>query len=470
MHTTSTATIDAPPVQNAHFAAKRRFFDEGHTRGYSFRESQLRTLLKLLQYHESEICEALHADLHKGHAEAYLTEVGVLKAEVKHTLSHLSTWMATRKVSTPLVLAPGTSEVTWQPRGVVLIIAPWNYPFQLAIAPLIGAIAAGNCAVIKPSEETPHTSALLRRLVEQYFSTDYISVVEGIGQEIVPALLDAHRWDHVFFTGSPSVGSAVAQQCARALTPCTLELGGKSPGIVEQSAHLRNAARRLVFAKFTNAGQTCVAPDYLLVQEGVKDEFLMECTRAIRQFYGDDPALSPHYGRMVNRRHFDRVAAYIGQGRVQYGGQCMSEQRYIAPTILCDVDPDSPVMRNEIFGPVWPILTWREPTDLPAIISRNNHPLALYVFTRNKSFKEYVLSRTQFGGGCVNNALIHLGNPELPFGGLMSSGSGNYHGYNSFCCFSHERSMLHSPSWGEPNLKYPPYSSWTLKLLKRLMG
>ncbi|MFN2424687.1 MAG: aldehyde dehydrogenase [Cryomorphaceae bacterium] len=466
-------TLTSPPptsIENAHFDAKRRFFDSGHTRTYSYRIAQLKALLKGIERHEDAISKAVFQDLHKSEAEAYITEIAVTKEEIKHTLNHLREWMQAEKRNTPLVLQPSSSRIIYEPKGVVLIIAPWNYPFQLAIAPLIGAIAAGNCAVVKPSEEAPATAVVIETLINDMFSNDYISVVQGLGHEVVPAMMKAHDFNHIFFTGSPAVGSIVAKQAADKLTPTTLELGGKSPGIVDASADLKTAARRLVFAKFTNAGQTCVAPDYLLLHSSIKDKFLAEAKKCIVDFYGKDPQKSKDYGRMVNSKRFNAVSALIGDGTVIYGGQTDAADKYIAPTLIEGADLDSPVMQEEIFGPVWPVHVWNERKDLLEITRRMRYPLACYVFTTDKATEKLVTEQVEFGGGCVNNALLHLANPDLPFGGVQESGSGNYHGWHSFAAFSHTKSILKSATWIDPRMKYPPFGKWKLGWLKRLMG
>ncbi len=465
-----TMTPSQATAADAKFSAKRRFFDRGHTRAYGFRTAQLKALLKGIERHEDAVIKAAYEDLHKSEAEAYITEIAVTKEEIKHTLHHLKDWMQPERRDTPLVIQPSSSKIMYEPKGVVLIIAPWNYPFQLAFAPLVGAIAAGNCAVIKPSEEAPATAAVIETLVKDVFAEDYVSVVQGLGHEVVPAMMKAHDFNHIFFTGSPAVGSMVAKQAAEKLTPTTLELGGKSPGIVDASADLKVAVRRLVFAKFTNAGQTCVAPDYLLVHTSVKEKFLTEAIKCIEDFYGKEPQKSADYGRMINAKRFNTVSAFIGDGKLIYGGQTDAADKYIAPTLIEVESLDSPVMREEIFGPVWPVLTWNERSDLLEITRHMRYPLACYVFTGDKATEKLVTEQIEFGGGCVNNALIHLANPDLPFGGIQGSGSGNYHGRHSFTAFSHAKSILKSATWADPRIKYPPFGKWKLSWLRRLMG
>lgn len=470
METLTPTPVPTVASAQAHFDAKRQFFDAGHTRSIGFRKSQLKALSKAIEAHKEDVLKALFTDLHKSEAESFITEIAVLQEEIKFTIAHLREWIEPDKRSTPLVLQPSSSRVVYEPKGVVLIIAPWNYPFQLALAPLIGAIAAGNCAVIKPSEEAPATATAIERLIADTFAEEFVSVVQGLGHEVVPALMRDFDFNHIFFTGSPAVGSIVAKQAAEKLTPTTLELGGKSPGIVDEGANLKVAAQRLVFAKFTNAGQTCVAPDYLLLHEKIKDPFLKEAKAAIERFYGKDPKKSGDFGRMVNEKRFKAVSAFLTDGKVVHGGQSDAADLYIAPTILDAVSIDSPVMREEIFGPVWPILTWRDRKDLLAITRRARYPLACYTFTSDKRTEEFVIDNIEFGGGCINNALIHLANPDLPFGGVQESGSGNYHGWHSFAAFSHAKSILKSATWPDPSLKYPPFGKWKMGWLKRFMG
>ncbi len=452
------------------FDLKRTYFDAGHTRTLAFRQKQLKSLLDGIRKHESEILQALHSDLAKSETEAFATEIGMLYAEINHTLRHLKTWMRKKSVATPLILQPSRSFVMYEPLGVVLIISPWNFPFQLSMAPLIGAIAAGNCMVIKPSEEAPATSKIIETLIANTFPKEYISVVNGPGHEVVPALMEQYDFNHIFFTGSPAVGSKIAQAAAKKLTPVTLELGGKSPAIVDATANLKVTAKRLTLSKFTNAGQSCVASDYLLVHTSVKKELIREIELAITSFYGSEPKTSPDYGRMVNEKRFDAVTAFLENGRIIMGGQSDKTERYIAPTVMDGINPDAPVMKEEIFGPVWPVLTWDSFDDILRITRENRYPLACYYFGTDKTLEKNMLEKIEFGGGCINNALVHLGNPDLPFGGVQSSGSGRYHGWYSFECFSHSKSVLKSATWIDPFVKYPPYTSFKLKLLRKLFG
>ncbi len=445
---------------------KRIFFDSGGCRSFAFRKKALKALFKSIKAHEPRIIEALAKDLHKSEAESYATEIGILYMEINHTLAHLRDWIKTIRQPTPLALQPSSSHIKYQPKGVVLIISPWNFPFLLCLAPLVGAIAAGNCALLKPSEDAPYTSSVIHELISQTFPEEYISVVLGAGQEIVPDLLEQFTFNHIFFTGSPGVGSIIAAQAAKKLTPVTLELGGKSPGIVSATANLKVAARRLVSGKFTNAGQICVAPDYLLVEKSVKDAFVVEVRKALTSFFGEDPRKSPDYARIINQKRFDIIAGYLHKGRILVGGITDKGSLYIAPTLIDEVDMNDPVMQEEIFGPVWPIITWESRAELLEISRRNRYPLACYFFGSDKKLENFVMENIEFGGGCVNNTLLYWANQALPIGGVMSSGSGQYHGWYGFTCFSHAKSILRSGTWIDPSVRYPPFSKTKIKLLR----
>ncbi len=469
MDTTVEALINSSATQ-ARFTEKQRFFATGQTRPHAFRQQQLRLLMRAIHRYEDDILRALHQDLGKPEFEAYTSEIALVYEEIHYTLKRLKRWMKPRRVSTSLVHFPSSSRVIPEPLGVVLIIAPWNYPFQLAMAPLIGAIAAGNCAVIKPSEETPHTALLIEKIIGEVFPEDYMSVVQGEGAQVVPELMETHRFDHVFFTGSVPVGRIIAQQAAPSLTPVTLELGGKSPAVVDASANLRVTARRLMWAKCFNAGQTCVSPDYLLVHHSVKEKMVAELKQALVDFYG--PIVSPDtvdYGRIINEKRFDTLVGYLEQGRVLAGGQTDRDHLFIAPTLLDEVAMDSLVMQEEIFGPILPLLTYQTLEDAREIIEQNPYPLSFYVFTKDPTVERYFTEHIQFGGGAINNALIHLSNPNLPFGGIGTSGTGSYHGKRSFDTFSHEKSMMKTRFFFDAPMKYPPYTDQKLSWVKRLL-
>ena len=448
-------------------AELRQTFNSGHTRHLSWRREQLRALKRAVEANEQKLLAALHADLGKPEVEAYAGEVGFLTGEIDYTIKHLSAWAKPEKVKTPLVNHPGKSEVLREPLGVVLVIGPWNYPIQLVLAPLVGAIAAGNCAVLKPSELAPASSAIVTELVEQALDSRAVRVIEG-GVPETSALL-AERWDHIFFTGSTRVGRIVYEAAAKHLTPVTLELGGKSPCVVDAELDLVPTARRIVWGKFFNTGQTCVAPDYVLVHRDQEQPLLSAMKDTLREFYGDEPKQSPDYGRIVNSGHHQRLVGYLKDADVFVGGQHDAEERYLAPTILRNVKPDDPVMQEEIFGPILPVLVVDSVDEAIAFINAREKPLALYVFTSDSANAERVLSNTSSGGACVNDAISHLAVPELPFGGVGESGMGAYHGSHSFETFSHRKSVLKRWTWPDVKLRYPPYAD-KLELVKKVVG
>jgi aldehyde dehydrogenase (NAD+) len=428
--------------------------------------AQLKKLKEAIQKNEADLIAALASDLGKSEFEAFTAEIGFLYEEINVTLKNLKKWAKPQRVITPILMQPGSSRVLIEPKGVVLILAPWNYPVQLTLAPMIAAIAAGNCLIVKPSELSPASAVALQRMIEQCFSPEYCSVVMG-GVEEAQNLLK-HRFDHIFFTGSTAVGKVIMKAAADHLTPVTLELGGKSPCIVDQGVNLETVARRIVWGKFYNAGQTCVAPDYVLVQKSSKPSLLSFMKKALDEFYGQDPARSPDFGRVISPRHFDRLVSLIQERPVFTGGTWDRETRYIAPTILDKVTLDDPMMQEEIFGPILPIFEYENLDDALAMIKHHSHPLACYVFTTNAATEGRVLREIPFGGGSVNNALMHLLNPRMPFGGIGPSGMGAYHGKAGFEAFSHKKSIYKSPLWLDIPIKYPPYKKW-LPLMRRLM-
>lgn len=446
----------------------RKYFETGITRPYSFRKARLQDLYDAIKLFEKDIFEALQKDLHKSNTESFTSEVGVLYAEISHTLDNLESWMEPETVSTPLALQPATSKIVKDPLGVVLVIAPWNYPFQLLFAPLVGAIAGGNCAVLKPSEFTPHVTAVAQKIIAEAFDNNYVLQVEGDGALVVPELMDNFRFDHVFFTGSIPVGKEIAKMAAKDLVPVTLELGGKSPCIVDKSASIKVAAQRIAWGKFTNAGQTCVAPDYLLVHESKKDELLNHITGCITKMFGPDPKQSNDFGRIINEKRFDTLSSYLTKGKVVTGGEYDKSTLYIAPTILDGIDATFPIMQEEIFGPILPVITYKEHDEVLAQIAQNPFPLSLYLFTQDSKTEKLYTEKVLFGGGCINNTLMHWANPELPIGGVAYSGLGQYHGKYSFNVFTRPKGILKSATWTDPALKYPPYKN-QLKLFKWLM-
>jgi aldehyde dehydrogenase (NAD+) len=446
----------------------RQYFASGATQPYAFRKAQLQKLRAAIQENESAIMEALFKDLHKSAEEAYSTEIGFIYTEISHVLKHLKSWMSPSGISTPLLLFPSSSKVVADPLGVTLIIAPWNYPFQLLMAPLIGAIAGGNCAVLKPSEMTPNTAAVIEQLIISSFDADFVTVVQGNGAEVVPNLMNSFRFDHVFFTGSIPVGKEIAKLAAPQLVPVTLELGGKSPCVVDKDANIKVAAQRITWGKFTNVGQTCVAPDYLLVHESRKQELVEQMQQSITNFYGNDPRQSRDYGRIINAGRFKKLESFLRQGEVISGGQTHESERYMAPTLMQNVSVDQPMMQEEIFGPILPVYTYREHDEAMNMIRTHSNPLALYVFTENEKTAQRYVDEVPFGGGCINNTLMHLANADLPFGGVGNSGVGAYHGKYSFETFTRKKSILTTATWVDPKVKYPPYAG-KLKFLKWFM-
>ncbi|MBI9068087.1 MAG: aldehyde dehydrogenase [Salinivirgaceae bacterium] len=448
------------------FINKRTFFDSGATKSYDFRIEQLKIFKKAITQNESKILDALYKDFKKPRFEAFTSEVGFLYEEINFAIKHLKKWMKPDKVATPLVLELSKSKIVKEPLGVILIIGPWNYPFQLLLSPLVGAIAAGNCSVIKPSNETPHVAKIVEEIINQTFDSNYISVVQGPGRTVGNALIEEFNWNHIFFTGSPQVGKQVAKMAANHLSPVTLELGGKSPAIIDENVDIDIAAKRVVFGKFFNAGQTCVCPDYVLVHESKKQEFILKAKKYIQEFYGDNPLVSKDLTHIVNSKRFNVLSNYLNDGKIVHGGKFDEENKVIEPTLLDDITFDMKVMQEEIFGPILPILTWNTKEDLIDKVRKNRYPLACYIFTENKSFKKFIINRIEFGGGSVNNTLVHLVNPKLPFGGVGNSGMGNYHGKYSFETFSHKKSILESPTKLDLPLRYPPYSDKKMKIGK----
>ena len=456
-----------PEAFDAVVAALRARFEAGTTRPLAFRLARLRALRSLVDENEAEIHAALADDLGKPEFEAFGSETGHVRSEVDHALAHIEEWMEPAPVGTPLTFFPSQSVIHQEPKGVVLIIAPWNYPFELVLSPLVGAIAAGNCAILKPSELAERTSALLASLVPRYLPTDVVRVVTG-GPDASSALL-AERFDHVFFTGSPAVGRIVAEAAARHLMSTTLELGGKSPAFVDDTAKLGVTARRLAWGKCYNAGQTCIAPDYVLVPEARKDELVSRLGDAIQDFYGEDPATSPDFARIINLRHFDRLVGYLGDGRAVIGGEHDRAERYVAPTVLDEVGPDTPALSEEIFGPILPLVPYRALDEAISFTRRHRDPLALYVFSRRQDVIDRLLDAVPAGGAVVNDALTQFSNPELPFGGRGQSGSGSYHGRFGFEAFSHRKPVVSASRWFDPSIRYPPYGA-KLRWLRKLLG
>jgi len=459
-------TKTTPEQLKARLSALRSYFEHGRTRPFVARKKALLALRQAIKKHEEELLTAMHSDMRKPRFEAYLGDIGLVYSEIDHTLKHLKEWMRPARPSTPLSLQVASSELRSEPLGVVLIMAPWNYPVQLVLSPLVGAIAAGNCAVVKPSNEAPATAQIIERLISESFDPDHVFVVQGSGSEVGPKLIEPFRFDHIFFTGSPAVGKKIMAMAAPHLTPVTLELGGKSPAIVDASAHVKQAAARIAWSRYFNAGQTCIASDHALVHRSVMDQFLSELTRSIERFYGTDPKTSPDFARLVNEKRFNTVKGYLEHGRVHHGGVTDASERYIAPTVLTDVPLDSPPMQEEIFGPVLPVVPWSEREEVISIVARNPQPLATYVFSSDRSAQHYFTERIAFGGGCINHCLLQFGNPELTFGGVGNSGMGRYHGKATFDLFSHYKGLVHASTLIDHGLQYAPYTSLKEKVLR----
>lgn len=439
------------------FNNSKAFFNTHKTKNLKFRKQQLKLLSKNIKNHENELLDALYKDLGKSKVEAYATEIGMLLKSIKLMRKELKNWSKTKQTDTPLYLFPTKSYIKKEPYGTVLIIGPFNYPVQLVFEPLIGAIAAGNTAIVKPSELTPHVAIVIKDIIEDTFDEAYVSVVEG-GIEETQTLLSL-PFDYMFFTGSEKVGKIVYEAAARKLIPVTLELGGKSPVIVDDTANIKVASERISFGKFTNAGQTCVAPDYILVQRKVKNDLIKALKKTITEFYGENIEKSPDFGRIVNQKHFNRLndLIQIHKDNVVFGGNSSKEDLYIEPTLLDNITNDNKIMKEEIFGPILPIITYDNFDEVLEIIQSKSKPLSLYLFSEDENMTHRVVEELSFGGGAINDTLMHLANPNLPFGGVGSSGIGQYHGKYSFDTFSHMKSYTFKSTRLESSLFFPPY-------------
>lgn len=445
--------------------SQRDYFNSGITQDVCFRIQQLQRLKEAIEENREGIISALGADLHKPEFETVLTEIGVCLEEINYALKHIKSWTKPQRVKASLTVQPAKAEIIAEPLGVVLIISPWNYPFQLAISPLIGAIASGNCTIIKPSELSSHTSGLIYKLFKDYFDPEYITVLEG-DKEITQSLL-TEKFDHIFFTGGTQIGKIIMSAAAKHLTPVTLELGGKSPCIVDQNTHLEYTARRIAWGKFINTGQTCVAPDYILVDAKIKTALVEKIREWVKQMYGDNPAVHPDYGRIVSYKHFERLQSLLANAELVFGGETNADELYIAPTVIENVSWDDAVMEEEIFGPILPIITYENLDSAIAQINSRPKPLALYIFSQDKEFQQQVLQRTSSGGVCINDTIMQLSSNKLPFGGVGDSGMGQYHGKASFATFSHYKSVLNRSFLCDLKLRYPPYQG-KLKFLQWL--
>ncbi len=441
---------------------QQQYFRSGATLPLCFRRQMLRKLSNAMHEFEKPLAEALWTDLHKSYEEAYLTELSIVYGEIRNHLRHLSSWAKPERKSSPLAILPASSHIIKEPLGNTLIIAPWNYPVQLLLNPLVGAISAGCTAMLKPSPYVPNVSRVLTEMIRATFPEEYIAIVEGNRQ--VNQMLLAERWDLIFFTGSPALGKMVMEAASKHLTPVVLELGGKSPCIIDKSADLKVAAKRVAWGKALNAGQTCIAPDYLMIHEDVKDKFLRLLVKEWKHLLTKDPQKAKHFVRIVSDKALERLIGYLDNGTIYHGGKYDKAERYLSPTILTDVSPDAPVMQEEIFGPIFPVLTFKEINEVITFVTEREKPLALYYFGTNG---DYVLRHTSSGGACVNDVIMHIVNHKVPFGGVGNSGMGSYHGKESFMAFSHRRAVISTPTWVDMPFRYMPYKLF--KFVKNLV-
>lgn len=445
---------------------QRAFFNNRTTGDISFRKQSLTALQKAIRKYEKELSEALRKDLGKAPFESYMTEIGFILSEIRHTLKHLDKWAAAKRCKTPLFLFGSTSHTRPEPYGIVLILSPWNYPVQLLLAPLVGAIAAGNCAILKPSPRTVHTNHILGKLISETFPPQYIAFLETDNRQ-TDNLLKQH-FDYIFYTGGVAFGKRIMMAAAKNLTPVTLELGGKSPCIVDNDAHIQIAARRIVWGKYLNCGQTCVAPDYIFVHREVKDKLITALQAEIERQYGKAPQESPDYPRIISQDHFYNLLLLLKQGHIVAGGKYDDKDLYIAPTVISGILPENRIMSEEIFGPILPLLDFDDIDNVIDYVNNQEKPLALYYFGQNKKKARYVLQNTSSGGACINDVVTHVANTHLPFGGVGSSGTGAYHGKYSFDTFSHTRSIVQSTTRFNIGMKFAPYDG-KLKWLKKIM-
>jgi aldehyde dehydrogenase (NAD+) len=438
---------------------QRDFFGSGQTKSLKFRTENLNKFKKSIIKYEEKIAMALWTDLHKSSEEAYLTEISIVLQEIENHLKHLKRWVKPKQINTPFHLLPSSSKIIYEPLGIALIMAPWNYPFQLLMNSLVGAISSGCCAILKPSPYTPNVAKVMEELIHETFKPDYITIIQG--NRAVNELLLQQRFDIIFFTGSPAVGKVVMRAAAEHLTPVVLELGGKSPCIVDADADLDIAAKRVAWGKTINAGQTCIAPDYLFVHSSVKEELLKKIVLNFEKMYGADIQQSKYFARIVNLQALERLQKLMELGKIVYGGKVDVNKKYISPTIIDDIKPEFPIMQQEIFGPILPVMTFDHIDQAISYINEREKPLAFYYFGKNKKAKE-VLSKTTSGGACVNDTLMHIANHRLPFGGVGNSGMGKYHGHDSFLAFSNSRAVVNSPTLMDIPFRYAPYKHFKL--------
>lgn len=443
---------------------QRTFFATDTTKNIYFRLKMLKNFKAAITKYETKITQALWEDLHKSYEEAYLTEISIVQQEIDNHIRHLKKWAKPKRVVTPLHLLPSSSKIIYEPLGVSLIIAPWNYPFQLLMNSLVGAISAGNCTILKPSPYTKATAKVMEEMIKETFHENYISIVQGSRK--TNTILLEQRFDIIFFTGSPYLGKIVMKAAAEHLTPVVLELGGKSPSIVDKEANIAIAAKRIIWGKLINAGQTCIAPDYVFVHHLVKEELIEKIKKNIDTMFGAAIQKSKFYPRIVSLKAFDRLEKLLQHGKIRVGGELDRKDKYIAPTIIDDIKPEYPIMQEEIFGPILPILTYEKIDEVVDYINSNEKPLAFYYFGNNQEAKE-ILNKTTSGGGCINDTLMHITNHKLPFGGVGNSGMGKYHGKSSFMAFSNQRAIVKSPTWIDLPFKYVPFKYFNL--IKRII-
>ena len=442
------------------------FFKSQKTKDINFKKKKLKLLLNEIKTREKDIVNAVYNDFKKPAYETVLSEISIIISELKLMIKKIHKWSKPKRVLPSLLNFPSSAKIHSEPYGKTLIISPWNYPFQLAFAPIIGAVAAGNTVLLKPSEHTPHTSTIIKEIIETVFIPEHVTVIEG-GVSIANKLLQI-RWDYIFFTGSVSVGKIVAKAAAEFLTPTTLELGGKSPCIIDNSANLELAAKRIVWGKFINCGQTCIAPDYVLIHSSVKDKFISLFKQKLQKAYGKNPELSEDFARIINTKNFNRLNDMIGDETIAVGGQVNKEDCYISPTIIDEPSPMSNVMQEEIFGPILPVISYNTEEEIDQIVSKFEKPLAFYIFSNQKNFTNKMISKYSFGGGTVNDTMVHFVNYKLPFGGVGESGIGSYHGKRSFDTFSHKKGVVSRGTWLDIPIRYAPYKG-KLKQLKMLI-
>lgn len=450
-----------------HLQKMLAFYNSGATQTVHFRKQQLQKLKQTIHKYEDEICNALYTDLKKSKEEAFASEIGITIAEINYTLKNLHSWMKPKRATTNLLNLPSSSKIYADAWGVVFIIAPWNYPFQLLFNPLIAAIAGGNAVVLKPSELAPATAAIAEKICIEVFSPEHVFVVQGDGATVVPALIQSFHFNYIFYTGSISVGKSIYKMAAEQLIPVTLELGGKSACIVEPDANINVAANRIVMGKFTNVGQTCIAPDYILVHHSIKQQLVDALKNSIEKFYTSNAAESYDYGKIINEKRFDTLLNYLHQATIVYGGRHNKNNLFIEPTIIENVALTDAVMTEEIFGPILPILTYTTDEEALSIVKKNDNPLAFYLFTSNKQKEAFWMQNVSFGGGCINNSIWQFANHHLPFGGVGNSGLGVYHGKYGFKTFTRQKPVLKTPNWFDPSIKYPSFKG-KLKLFKWL--